>query len=235
MVAQSRRAGQGGKRVPAVGLLLAIAVILAVGGSWQLTQLTRAYLLDDIAHDQTPNRLKSWLIALYQHDIEPSARMERIASRLLLMPMPLRRQVVMSMSRPEFWTEATSDFRQRVVMQDEMLGAVNLALTRAPVLGDLWFASAKLSIDNEGMSGAALKRLEYSAIYAPNAGEIALARLLVMQRNWPLLDEASRQIMVRDFAYVTQAYPQQAESIRKEIEALGLRLPAVTGEQDGAQ
>jgi hypothetical protein len=207
--------------------MISIAILLAGFGGWQLLRLSTAYTADDLTYNQTPKAMQAWLAGLYRQTGTSDERVEKISRRLILMSMPLRRQTVLSMARPEFWTELTSDFRQRVVMQQDMAAAIALALSRAPTNGELWFLSAKLDIDQQGVSDEALKRLGLSAVYAPKAGELALARLLVLQRNWKFLDDEARQVMTRDFSVVAAANPEKADAIAKELAATGLDMTAV--------
>ena len=191
----------------------------------QLVLLNQAYTGQDIAYTQTPAAFQAWLRDLDVRDEGRPHAVAKIAARLLMMTMPQRRQTSLAMMRHDFWTPLTRDFLERTALREAMFEAVQQSLARAPVLGDLWLVAAKLDIEREGMTERALRFIKLSGTYAPKEGELVMARYVLMQQNFQLLDEDARQLLQRDFEHVIAAYPEKAAEINKEYLQL-LEAPA---------
>jgi len=203
--------------ISALGLLL-IAVIVAGGGGWQLARLERTHLKEEILYPVTPRSLQAWLKTL---DINDPASADRLADRILLMSLPQRRDVVISMSGAAFFAQLNPKFTQQRTFRTVALKAVLSALAKAPLLGDLWFLAANLRGQLFGIDPDVQQYLGLSFIYAPKEVDLVLARLQMMGLAWPLLSEASRNIVRDDLNIIAEAYPDRVQELRQYLKSAG--------------
>ena len=194
---------------------------------WQLSILQNTYRFDDIWYSQSPVTLQAWMRQQQISDLPAPDRIERLADRLLVTPLAQRRILLLSMARPQFWTELTPHPVVRTTMRDETVLALEKAVSKAPLAGDLWYLAAKLKSDQGGFDAQAARYIELSQIYAPKATEIALARVYLLSLNWNRLGAAARVDMNRDVEVVLAANPRQADKLREDLIRLGIDLEAL--------
>ncbi len=198
--------------------LLVIAVLVAGGGAWQLARLDQTHLKQEILYRVTPRSVQAWLKTL---DIDDPASADRLADRMLVMSLPQRRDVVISMSGSAFFAELEPKFTQQQHLRSVALKAVLSALSQAPSLGDLWFLAAYLRGQISGVDPVVQQYLGLSFVHAPKEVDVVLARLQMMGLVWPLLSEASRTIVRNDLAIIAEAYPDQVQELRQYLKSAG--------------
>ncbi len=219
MAAPSKVAGIV-RLISALGLFL-IAVLVAGGGAWQLARLERTHLTEEVLYPVTPRSLQVWLKTL---DLDDPATADLLADRIGLMSLPQRRDAVIAMSGSSFFAELEPKFTQQRTLRTVALKAVLSALAEAPLLGDLWFLAAHLRGQLFGVDPEVQQYLGLSFIYAPKEVDMVLARLQMMSLAWPLLSEASHNIVRNDLTIIAEAYPGRVQELRQYLKSAGAEM-----------
>jgi hypothetical protein len=202
-------------------VVMAFGCMVASLGAWHLAKLRQTHVYDEVLYRGSPQTLLLWLASL---DFHAPTSAERIAERLLLMPLPQRREAVLALAGNEIWTRLARSPGDVRSWQQVMLTAVKQAVARAPMAGDLWFLAGTLAGQLSGYGEASQRALALSATYAPREPDLVEARLAVLAPAWPLLDEALRDVVRRDLAVAGLASPEQARAIRETLERAGAQL-----------
>lgn len=206
---------------PAMGLLLCLGVSISALGGYQFSRLNNTHLHNEVLYSVSPGTLQVWLITLDAADPEDAVR---LADRFVDMTLPQRRDAVLAIAQPAYFEAMGLSFAERRSLQMLMLQASELALAKAPALGDLWFLSAKLRTGLYGFDTTARHYLELSYTYSPKEVDLVLERLQMMSLVWPLLDARLKDIVRHDVGIVDQAYPKRAAELRQYLLRAGARL-----------
>ncbi|NNJ74998.1 MAG: hypothetical protein HKP56_07545 [Anderseniella sp.] len=211
---------QGGKPF-AMGLLLCVGVSITALGGYQFFRLNNTHLQNEVLYSVSPGTLQVWLITLNPADPEDAAR---LADRFIGMTLPQRRDAVLAIAQPAYFEAMGLNFAERRSLQMLMLQASELALAKAPALGEFWFLSAKLRTGLYGFDTTAQRYLELSYAYSPKEVDLVLERLQMMSLAWPLLDARLKDIVRHDVRIVDQAYPKRAAELRQYLLRAGAKL-----------
>lgn len=194
-------------------------------GGWALVEVSRAYRQSDIAVTERPQTFQVWL-----HDLvaEPAASPERVsdrvADRLLVMPMVARRKLVNAMMRQDFWQPFARLPQGSRGIQRMVRDGVLQALRAAPTSGDLYVAAAWLETATDGFGSQAQRLFEASHSFAPRELPLVRARLQLGGIVWPLLGPEARDQMMADFAIFTEVAPAEAAEAGRALTAQGVTL-----------
>ena len=191
------------------------------GGLWQLRLVERTHPATDLLYPASSRLLQAWIRTLDRTDPDST---RRLAERLLVMTLPQRRDAVIAMGSRGFFTAFEPSATGQRKLQQLALAAVLDALSRAPALGDLWYLAGRLRSQLDGLDRAAGHYFELSYLHAPREVDLVLARLQAMGPGWKLLDDRARDIVRRDFAVASAAYPANAEELRTFLERSGAQL-----------
>lgn len=212
--------GRGGSPF-AMGLLLFLGVSVTALGGYQFFRLNNTHLHNEVLYSVSPGTLQVWLMTLNPADPEDAAR---LANRFVGMTLPQRRDAVLAIVQPAYFEAMGLNFAERRSLQMQMLQASELALAKAPALGEFWFLSAKLRAGLYGFDTTAQHYLELSYTYSPKEVDLVLERLQMMSLAWPLLDARLRDIVRHDVRIVDQAYPKRAAELRQYLLRAGAKL-----------
>ncbi|MEP0329079.1 MAG: hypothetical protein ABJM26_00140 [Anderseniella sp.] len=204
-----------------MGLLLCLGVSITALGGYQFSRLNNTHLHNEVLYSVSPGTLQVWLMTLNAADPEDAAR---FADRFVDMTLPQRRDAVLAISQPAYFEAMGLNFAERRSLQMLTLQASELALAKAPALGDLWFLSAKLRTGLYGFDTTAQRYLELSYTYSPKEVDLVLERLQMMSLTWPLLDARLKDIVRHDVRIVDQAYPERAAELRQYLLRAGAKL-----------
>ncbi len=205
----------------AIGLLLSLGVFLTGLGGYQLFKLDNTHQRTEILYSVSPATLQVWLAAL---DPADSGDVARLADRLVNMTLPQRRHAVLAVARPNFFQPIGESFADRRSLKMLMLQSLQLALARAPALGELWFLLARLRGDLFGVDATTQRYLKLSFIYSPKEVDLVLERLQMMIVSWPLLSNDLRDVVRHDVRVVDQTYPDRAGELRRYLQRAGAKL-----------
>lgn len=205
----------------AIGLLLSLGVGITTLGGYQFSRLNKTHLHDEVLYSVSPGTLQVWLMTLDPAASEDAAR---LADRFVGMTLPQRRDAVLAIAQPTYFEAMGLDFAGRRSLQMLMLQASELALAKAPALGEFWFLSAKLRTGLYGIDSTAQHYLELSYTYSPKEVDLVLERLQMMSLAWPLLGTRLKNIVRHDVKIVDQAYPKRAAELRQYLIRAGAKL-----------
>ena len=214
------KVGRGGSPF-AMGLLLFLGVSVTALGGYQFLRLNNTHLHNEVLYSVSPGTLQVWLMTLNPADPEDAAR---LANRFVGMTLPQRRDAVLAIAQPAYFEAMGLNFAERRSLQMLMLQASELALAKAPALGEFWFLSAKLRTGLYGFDTTAQHYLELSYTYSPKEVDLVLERLQMMSLAWPLLDARLKDIVRHDVRIVDQAYPKRAAELRQYLLRAGAKL-----------
>ena len=220
------RPGEG--RIALAVLLASIGLALIAGGFTQLKALSAAYLTSDVLRTESPFTFYAWLASLLQ-DHQAESRSDsrgdlsrRVADRLMIMPLPARRRIAISMARQEFWADISADAATQRAAKEAALDGVLLALQTEPGAGDLYFCAAWLETTLSGFTERPRRLLRASHIFSKHELDIAVERLLLAPLIWTFLDDAEKTDLKRDLDLVTQLHSNSAAQILRELEEQGV-------------
>jgi hypothetical protein len=194
--------------------------VTALGG-YQFFRLNNTHLHEEALYSVSPGTLQVWLMTLNPADPEDAAR---LANRFVGMTLPQRRDAVLAIAQPAYFEAMGLNFTERRSLQMLMLQASELALAKAPALGEFWFLSAKLRTGLYGFDTTTQRYLELSYTYSPKEVDLVLERLQMMSLAWPLLDARLKNIVRHDVRIVDQAYPKRATELRQYLLRAGAKL-----------
>ncbi len=217
MAAPASRGSQAGA---AAALLLAGLVVLGAGTA-QLRLLERTHQPTDLLHAASPRLLQAWIRTLDPADPDSATR---LADRLLVMTLPQRRDAVTAMADLNFLARPGAAATEQRQIQHLVLAGVLDALSRAPAPGELWYLAGRLRSQLHGLDAIAGRYFELSYLNAPRELDIVLARLRTMGAGWKLLDDRARDIVRRDLAVASEAYPASANELRAFLQRAGADL-----------
>ena len=204
-----------------MGLLFCLGVSTTALGGYQLFRLNNTHLHNEVLYSVSRGTLQVWLITLNPADPDDAAR---LADRFVGMTLPQRRDAVLAIAQPAYFEAMGLNFAERRSLQMLMLQASELALAKAPALGEFWFLSAKLRTGLYGFDTTVQRHLELSYTYSPKEVDLVLERLQMMSLAWPLLDARLKDIVRHDVRIVDQAYPKRAAELRQYLLRAGAKL-----------
>ena len=152
----------------AMALLAATGLLSTSLGLISLSTLAVSYRQSDIALTESPATFQVWLSETALEGTGAATDIsERVASRLLAMPLEKRRDLVASLVQREFWMPLTKERETPRALQQATLDGVIEALHKAPMAGDLYLAAAWIEIRTAGFGSRARELLKASHIFAP--------------------------------------------------------------------
>ena len=205
----------------AMGLLFCLGVSTTALGGYQLFRLNNTHLHNEVLYSVSRGTLQVWLITLNPADPDDAAR---LADRFVGMTLPQRRDAVLAIAQPAYFEAMGLNFAERRSLQMLMLQASELALAKAPALGEFWFLSAKLRTGLYGFDTTVQRHLELSYTYSPKEVDLVLERLQMMSLAWPLLGTRLKNIVRHDVKIVDLAYPKRAAELRQYLLRAGAKL-----------
>ena len=217
MAARASRGPQAG----AAAVLVLAGLALLGAGMWQLRLLERTHQPTDLLYPASPRVLQAWIRTL---DPTDPHSVTRLADRLLVMTLPQRRDAVMALADRTFLARPGAAATAQRELQQLALAGVLDALSRAPAPGELWYLAGRLRSQLQGLDATAGRYFELSYLNAPRELDIVLARLQAMGQGWKLLDDRGREIVRRDLAVASEAYPASADELRAFLRRAGAEL-----------
>jgi hypothetical protein len=208
-------------------LMLAVGGLASVAlGAASLASLTSSYQKADIALTETPATFQAWTIEASDRGNNLADGLpERVGSRLLLMPLEKRRDLVVALVQRGFWQPLTPERQTPRALQEGVLAGVLDALHQAPMAGDLYLAAAWLEIRLNGFGSKARALLVASHLFAPRELPVAVERLALAPTIWPLLDAEDQARLKADLETLRNVAPERAGKIEAELAASGVTIP----------
>ncbi len=126
----------------------------------------------------------------------------RVASRLLISPIHVRREIAVAMAGPDFFDGVAASERKRQFLVTILREGVATALQSAPTAGDLWLSMAYLETVSAGFGPRAHKALFNSWQMAPQAAALAPVRARFASLVAGFLDSEGQAALYRDLELV---------------------------------
>ena len=150
---------------------------------------------------------------------------QRIALRLLAMPLDHRRDATVAMLQPAFWQSLTSKGQSPRAVQIEVRDGLMLALMASPASGDLYLAAAWLDMVTGGFNDRTRALLRFAQVYAPRELPYVVERLKLAPLVWPLLDAEGRKPFAADLEVLRSVQPERAALLELALSEEGVKFP----------
>ena len=205
----------------------AIILVLSAGlflmGTLASARLNATYLANDLVRLESPKSFRVWLLQGVKSSEKNTPDLtENIASRLLLMSLYARRQLVVTAGTNDFWYETGLPEAEIILAGEALLAGVLAALKKAPSLGGLWLLAANLEIRLNGFSETARKYLQASRIYTPNETDMVLQRINLSAVVWPLLNAEDRKGFKADFGVMEKISARNSQRLKASLQQAGV-------------
>jgi len=206
-------------------LFLILGLFLTIFGADRVGFLSRSYQIEDAFRSENPVHFSSWLQNQIADDPESGDEAIRsVGDRLLLMTMPARRNLVLIAMRNEFWHRPEITEKKRNTLIEHLLNGTLDALRQAPTQSDLWLLAAKLHTRLFGFDANAAKYLSESQLFGPNESDLAAERVAFATVVWPLMEQDTRELLLRDLRVLEISFPKKIETIKDELSRLGIKV-----------
>jgi hypothetical protein len=195
-------------------------------GSASLSVVASVYRSSDIALTETPQTFQAWLFQELQSvDVSHVDAAGNIANRLLIMPLEKRRGLAAALMQPAFWTPFAAEGQTPRAAQQVMRNGLLQALSRAPMLGDLYLAAAWLEVRIEGFGARGRALLKASHRFAPRELPFVVNRLSMAPLVWALLKDEDRALLRADLETLRRVQPERADKIEAALAKDGVTFP----------
>jgi hypothetical protein len=204
-------------------IVLVVSAGLLLMGTFASARLNATYLANDLARLESPKSFRVWLLqGVKSSEKTKSDLSENIASRLLLMSLYARRQLVVTAGTNDFWYETGLSEAEIILAGEALLAGVVAALKNAPSLGGLWLLAANLEIRLNGFSETARNYLRASRIYTPNETDMVLQRINLSAIVWQLLNAGDRKGFKADFAVMEKLGTRNSQRLKASLQRAGV-------------